>query len=76
MKNIDSQQVLKTLFGMKYLMEFRIQYENIDLMTELDNELNKILVAKTEKKRRVFASLTKMSKDKYYPPQILHTIGQ
>ncbi len=45
-------------------------------MTELDTELNKILQYKAQKKRRMFASLTKMSKDKYYPPSILHNIAE
>jgi len=36
-KGLDSQKVLMTLFDMKYLLDYRIYYENIDLMAELDN---------------------------------------
>ncbi len=61
---------------MKFLIDYKITYENINLMAELDHEVSKVLGTKIEKKRRVLAALTKMTKDKQYPRQVLHTIAE
>lgn len=68
--------MLKILFEMKFLMEYKITYENVNLMVELDHQISKVLAMKIEKKRRMLAVMTKMTKDKRYPRQVLCTIGE
>lgn len=57
-------------------MDYKIYYENIDLMTELEDRDAKHLEAICYKRKRIFYALAKASKEKRLPKAVITRIAE
>ena len=54
-----------------FLMNYKIYFENVDMMTEVEDREAKYLETVCEKRKRIFYALAKASKKKFLPKTVI-----
>jgi len=54
-----------------FLMEYKVYFENVDMMTEVEDREARYLEGVCERRKRVLYALAKASKQKYFPKSII-----
>jgi hypothetical protein len=75
-KPLEMPMVVGKMKKLPFLMEYKVYFENLDMMTEIEDREAKNLEGICDKRKRIFYALAKASKTKHLPKTIVdHIVG-
>lgn len=73
-KGLENLQVLESIESMENLTGYRIQYDNIDLAAEANEERNRKLLTICQARKKALQALYKNSKFKHFPKPVMMSL--
>ena len=73
-KPMEMPIVVSKMKKLCFLMDYKIYFENVDMMTEVEDRDSKYLETICEKRKRIFYALAKASKRKDLPKNVIDHI--
>ena len=63
--------IVSKMKKLTFLMNYKVYFENVDMMTEVEDREAKYLETVCEKRKRIFYALAKASKKKFLPKTVI-----